>query len=661
MNREYVSVEKKCSILIVEDERIVAKDLQQTLAGMGYDAFAIASSAEEAIARASEKCPDIVLMDIRIKGTLDGIQTAGILRSKFDVPIIYLTAHADEATLTRAKTTEAYGYLLKPVRSAELRSAVEVAVYKQKIDKRLRQRERWFSTTLRSIADAVVTVDLAGKITFINPAAEALIGLGAEDAIGKSADVVLRLDEQRPPAVDATPLGTALRMQQPVMLKAATLLNLSTGAQLSITDSTAPVIDEGELLGAVMVFRDVTEERKLQTRLELSDRLASLGTMAAGTVHELNNPLAIVFGNAGLADDELQELRADLKTPSGEVEQRLNRISDALGDLQSAASRMGRIVADLRAFSRPAEQTSQTMDLARRVEWAIRSTSNEFHHRAQVRTEFGATPPVNGDGTRLEQVLVNLLINSAHAIAPGNADWNEVSVTTRTDEQGRAVIEVRDTGNGIDPDVLKRIFEPFFTTKEVGIGTGLGLSVCHGIVTSMGGEIHVESALGKGTTFRILLPPAPHQEIEVAPLTGTPPATGPLQGRILVIDDEVMILRLIRQSLEADGHEVVATESAREALALIQSGAQFDVILTDLMMPNMTGMVFYETLLAQNPDIARRVAFISGGAITAGTDAFLESVANLQIDKPFTNAALRDAVQRLLLAAQSAKSTATNR
>jgi two-component system cell cycle sensor histidine kinase/response regulator CckA len=657
LNREYVSVEKKCSILIVEDERIVAKDLQQTLVGMGYDAFAIASSAEEAIAAASEKCPDIVLMDIRIKGTLDGIQTAGILRSRFDVAIIYLTAHADEATLTRAKTTEAYGYLLKPVRPAELRSAVEVAVYKQKIDKRLRQRERWFSTTLRSIADAVVTVDLAGKITFINPAAEALIGLGAEDAIGKSVDVVLRLDDQWPPAVDATPLATALRMQQPLALKSATLLNLATGAQLSISDSTAPVIDDGQLLGAVMVFRDVTEEKRLQTRLELGDRLASLGTMAAGTVHELNNPLAIVFGNAALADDELQELRADLNTPSDEVEQHLNRISDALGDLQSAASRMGRIVSDLRVFAWPAEDTSQTMDLARCVEWAIRSTSKEFHHRAQVRTEFGATPAVNGDGTRLERVLINLLMNSAHAIEPGNADRNEVYVTTRADQQGRAVIEVRDTGHGIEPEVLKRIFEPFFTTKEVGIGTGLGLSICHGIVSSMGGEIHVESVLGKGTTFRILLTPAHDQGIEVAPLTSTPRR----QGRILVIEDEVMILRLIRRFLEADGHEVTATVSAREALALIQSGVQFDMILTDLMMPVMDGMVFYETLLGQNPDIARRVAFISGGPITARVTAFLESVPNLQIDKPFTVATLRDTVQRLLVTAPSANSKAESR
>src|SRR6185295_17635126 len=160
------------SVLIVEDERIVAKDLQHTLAAMGYDAFAIASSADEALSHASEKCPDLVLMDIRIKGAHDGIETADLLRQRFGVPVVYLTAHADDATIERAKRTTPYGYLMKPVKSAELRSAIEVTIHRHEMEKRLRERERWFATTLRSIDDAVITVDVEGMIAFANPAAE---------------------------------------------------------------------------------------------------------------------------------------------------------------------------------------------------------------------------------------------------------------------------------------------------------------------------------------------------------------------------------------------------------------------------------------------------------------------------------------------------------
>jgi len=384
--------------------------------------------------------------------------------------------------------------------------------------------------------------------------------------------------------------------------------------------------------------------------------------MAAGAAHELNNPLAIVVTNAGFMAEQLQQHAADLRTDASprSAEQRLGKISESLRDLEAAASRMARIVSDLRAFSRPAEQNSQTIELARCVEWPIRSTAHEFHHRARLRTEFGQTPPVNVDATRLEQVLVNLLVNAAQAIAPGSADRNEVSVVTRTDERGRAVIEVRDTGQGIAADAVKQIFEPFFTTKPVGMGTGLGLSICQGIVSSMGGEIQVESEPGKGTNFRVLLPPAPAEKIEAASPPSVPTATRPLRGRILAIDDEERLLRAIERILADEHHDVVVTESAREALSMIESGERFDIILCDLMMPTMTGIEFYETVLARNPDLARRVVFVTGGAITAKIDAFLKSVPSLRIDKPFKIADLRATIQRLL-AAQTAERAPTDR
>lgn len=643
MNRKAHS---KVSILIVEDEPIVAKDLQETLREMGYDAYAIASSADDAIRRATEKCPDLALMDIRIKGGRDGIQTAEILRNQFGVSVIYLTAHADEATIERAARTAPYGYLLKPIKSGDLRSAIEVAVFKQKLDKAIAERERRLSTALNAVSDAVVAVDLAGKVTYLNPAAEALIGASAETAIGKTADQVLQLMDKASATPQATPFKAALQGKNPGDPGEASLRNLSTGLQSPINEISAPIVDAGQLQGAVMVFRDVGEKKKMQQQLELADRLASLGTMAAGTAHELNNPLTVVITNAGFISEELMQLKDDLKATHmrGLTENRIARIFEALGDAQAAASRMGRIVADLRGFARPVEQEFKVMDLNRCIEWAVRATTHEFQHRAKLRTRFELAPPVSGDSSRVEQVLVNLLVNAAHAIAPGRADENEVCVSLRTDSRGFAVIEISDSGQGIRQADLQKIFEPFFTTKAAGSGTGLGLSICHGIVKSLGGNITVASEPGSGTTFTIALPPAPEKEVD-APAQETEKAVA-VRGRVLLIDDENALLRAMQRILEDEEHFVEVTQSARDALAMIERGDRFDLILSDLMMPMMTGVDFYEALLARNPVLAHSVVFVSGGAITAKVDAFLKSVPNLRMEKPFKAAQLRDIVQQ---------------
>jgi PAS domain S-box-containing protein len=641
----------RCSILIVEDEPIVAKDLQQTLREMNYDAFAVAPSAEEAIKRAAERCPDIVLMDIRIKGARDGIETAKIFRDQFGVSVIYLTAHADEATIQRAAETAPYGYLLKPIKSAELRSAIEVAVFRQQMEKCAYDRERGFRVALNSVTDAVVTVDLAGKVTYLNAAAESLIGANAESAIGRSADELLQLTNQATSAGDATPLDAALRLKKPTDTTSANLRNVSTGDQHSINESAAPIVESGQLFGAVMVFRDIGEKKRMQQQLELADRLSSLGTMAAGTAHELNNPLTIVVTNIGILGEELAQLQADLRSSSVRemTNQSFARIFAALGDTQAASSRMGRIVGDLRGFARPVDTGSESIDLRRAIEWAVRATAHELQHRAQLRTKLQAVPEIRGDSARLEQVLVNLLVNAAHAIPPGRADFNEIFIGLRTGDQGRAVIQISDTGEGISPDAIGKVFEPFYTTKKAGAGTGLGLAICHGIVKSLGGDIEVTSELGKGTTFTIQLPPAPQKARETpAPVALIQSAA--LRGRILVIDDEKSLLRAMQRILEDDEHFVTATESAIDALAMIERGDRFDVIISDLMMPTMTGVDFYEALLARNSVLANSVIFSTGGAVTANVDAFLNSVPNLKMEKPFKATQLRDIVQRALAA-----------
>ncbi|WP_394842336.1 diguanylate cyclase [Pendulispora brunnea] len=261
----------KYSVLIVEDERIVAMDLQQMLTALGYDAYAIASSATEAFARASEKRPDVVLMDIRIKGQMDGIRTAAVLREKFDVPIVYLTAHADDATIARAKKTAPHGYLLKPVKSTEMKSAIEVSIYRNEMEKELRTREALFRDTLASIADGIVTLDARAHIVQMNAAAENLTGWSHTEARGKSLELLLcpKSDGGRHPAA----LGTELPdLVEAVLADGLTRHGESgegpTGRSFgySVTALADPV---GRVVGAVLHLHDITERRQSDSEIRV--------------------------------------------------------------------------------------------------------------------------------------------------------------------------------------------------------------------------------------------------------------------------------------------------------------------------------------------------------------------------------------------------------
>jgi CheY-like chemotaxis protein/anti-sigma regulatory factor (Ser/Thr protein kinase) len=261
-----------------------------------------------------------------------------------------------------------------------------------------------------------------------------------------------------------------------------------------------------------------------------------------------------------------------------------------------------------------------------------------------VRTDIADVPAAALDETRLGQVLTNLLINAAHAIPPGAPDRNEVAVQVRSDPQRRIAIEVRDTGSGMAPDVLKRAFEPFFTTKPSDLGRGLGLAICHGIVTSVGGTIEAESRPGAGSLLRVVLPST---AVATRAAEEPPAAPGPWQrGRVLIIDDDVLVRRALLRILK--DHDLVEVGGAREALKLLENGAIFDVILSDLIMPEMTGMELYEKLLRERPDDLRRVIFLTGGAVTPRIADFLAAVPNAHLEKPFEAERLRSMIQQML-------------
>ena len=389
------------------------------------------------------------------------------------------------------------------------------------------------------------------------------------------------------------------------------------------------------LAGTVL---DVTEMKAVQAQLMQSDRLASVGMVAAGVAHEINNPLAYLSAALDFLDEHAHEL-----APPPALRPEVIR---ALADAREGAERVRHVVRDLGTFSGMREERRTRVELAPIVESAIHMAANEIRYRARLVREHAPTPAVMADAARLGQVVLNLLVNAAQAIPEGQIEEHEIRVVTATDARGRAILEVSDTGAGIPTDIADRIFDPFFTTKPQGVGTGLGLSICRGIVLALGGEIAIHGGPGAGTTVRVALPAAPAPATPVVHAS-PPPATPGRRGRVLVVDDEPAVAAAIRRVL-APQHDVVVRGSAEEALEAIARGERFDAILCDLMMPGMTGMDLHEQLARLAPEQASRIVVLTGGAFTPRAREFLDRVSLPRCDKPFDSHTLRLTVRSVV-------------
>jgi signal transduction histidine kinase/ActR/RegA family two-component response regulator len=395
----------------------------------------------------------------------------------------------------------------------------------------------------------------------------------------------------------------------------------------------------------------LAELRHAQQQLLLADRLAAVGRLSAGIAHEINNPLAYVTSNLDYLDEQLPALIRDpASIAHADVETIGQDVKGAIDEARQGSERVRRIVADLKMFARSDEEQREDVDLPDILETSIKMVMNELRHRGRLVKQLDPVPPVHADRGRLGQVFLNLLINAAQALPDGDPDANAVTVRTCTDGQGRAVVEIRDTGVGIPPEVRDRIFDPFFTTKPVGVGTGLGLSICHSIVSALGGDIAVESEIGRGTVFRLVLPPS--AAAGRATIAGpTSPARADHARRILIVDDDPLVLSSLRRILQGD--LVTVARNGAHALDLLRRNA-FDVILCDLMMPEMTGMELYARLESEAPHLRRRVLFMTGGAFTLQARQFLERIDGPWLQKPYTANQVRELVAAKRAAALAA-------
>lgn len=620
------------SILVVEDDVEASASICEALVAAGYAIVGAVPSGEAAIELAARRNPQLVLMDVAIEGTMDGIATAAILRERYGVPIVFLTGFIDDATFRRAKETAPLGYVKKPFTPRDLRIAVEIALHQHALEQALAARERWFSTTLRSIGDAVLTTDADERVTFMNPAAEALLGAHADAALGRAVEELLRVEGG--PAVQAVgALRAVMRSRAPKILEDARI-DSPCGA-VEIEGTVAPLADEaGTPTGTVMVFRDVSERRRLEKRLATAERLAAIGTMVAGMQHELNNPLATVVANL--------QFVVDLAKARAANDAEMNEAVAALHDASEGAERIRRVVDDLRHFSRADDTARGPVDVVLAIQSAARITAHAVRHHATIRWDLTPTPPVLATEAQLTRVFVNLLLSAAQATGDGRAEQHVIALVSRTDAAGRAVAELTHDGAELTPDEIRHAFDPTPGSES------LALAICQGIVASLGGEIEVESGRGAGTTYRVTLPPAPRSTASTVAPRGAATASGRprARARILVVDDEPAIGHALRRMLGRD-HDVVLETDAQAALDLLVND-RFDVVFCDLMMPRLSGMELFTALSERSPEQAERVVFLTGGAFSPRSEEFLEAHHARCLPKPFTREAVTDVVRNLV-------------
>jgi len=481
--------------------------------------------------------------------------------------------------------------------------------------------ERGFRALVEHAPDAIV-VSREGIVLYANAAAARLLGHEfAEELIGKpmsfleprEAETMRRRIQQI-----AETGGSLVPREYPARRKDGTW----------ITAEIASTIIEFDGAPAVLAYaRDVTERQRLRSQIAHADRLASLGMMAAGVAHEINNPLTFV----GLAAEMLGR-----RVPESEAA--------LVRDVRSGIDRIAAIVRDLKFFGRNEEEPQGAVDLAIAIASAERLVAHEIRARAQLESELGELPAVLGVARRIEQVFVNLLLNAAFAVENKPDGRITISAETASD---RVVVAVHDNGVGIEPDKLDKVFEPFFTTRG-GSGTGLGLSICRDILVRAGGDLTAKSSPGEGTTMTVTLVRANKERSSLKTIPAPPPQADGSMRRILVVDDEPLIVSSLLVALSRSA-DVLGETSAERALQLLQTGI-FDAVVCDVMMPSITGIDLHQQVVAKNPALASKFVFMTGGTYTARARDYLESVSNPRLTKPFE---IRD-----LVAAIEAVSTA---
>ncbi len=487
---------QKIKILVVEDERIVAKDIQNTLKNLGYEVVAISSTGEDAIEKAGELRPDVVLMDIVLKGAIDGIEAANKIRTSFKIPIIYLTAYEDGDTLDRAKLTEPLGYILKPFEERDLHTTLEMALYKHLMETRLLESEEKYRRLVELSPDGII-IQLENKINFANEsAALLLVEESAEVMLGHSIyDYIPQqyheIFKQKITFINETRTGLPF-LEEQFIRKNGTSFDVEVGVIPFPSDKRTAV---------QIIFRDITERKKSEMELKRAyeeiknthqalinaEKLAALGRFSAGIAHEIRNPLANISASAQFCMSKFP------------IDDKMKKHFDVILRNTDTANR---IIKELLDFTSPKESKMGMGNLSKVIEQVFRLVSPrcstmKINIEKDIQRDLPLLPM---NEKKLEDAFLNFFSNSIEAMPEGGT----LTLTAEEGQNKNIVVKIKDTGCGIDKKDMDKILEPFYTTKDE--GTGLGLSLAYNAIKSHSGELTVESKLGEGTTITLDFP-----------------------------------------------------------------------------------------------------------------------------------------------------------
>jgi PAS domain S-box-containing protein len=503
----------------------------------------------------------------------------------------------------------------------------------------LHKSEASLRSVLHASPDGII-VHSEGRFRFVNPAAVAQLGLAPDtDILGQA--IYDRIKPEQVALVRER-IETMVRTGQPApahdlhFVRADGEAFVGEVASIPGTFAGAPAI--------ISIIRDVGEQRRMQSQLFLADRLATVGTLAVGVAHEINNPLSWVMGNLGLLADEF-DAQVRLRERPGHdpalVAASRARVRDLLARAQEGTERVRRIVRDLGRFARFEDGDHQAVDIHALLDSTLEIADVQLRHRARLVRDYQGRGDVRGSEARLGQVFLNLLVNASQAIEPGSPGRHRVEIGTADLPDGRIEVWIRDTGCGMPERVRQRIFEPFYTTKRAGEGTGIGLAISHSIVSAAGGEIVVESEPDVGSCFRVRLlraedeiPSRPAAALRDRAIGGRSPV-----ARVLVVDDEPLIREMVCDALAA--HEVTAVATGQAAIAEIIK-QDWDLILCDMILPESSGLEVFRELAQLRPEAANRLVFMTGGDASGRAPRLPNGARVRRLEKPFSIKRLRE-------------------
>lgn len=651
-------------LLIVEDELLIAEDLKRRLERRGYEILGVHTRAEDAIDSLKDAGADLILMDIRLDGQMDGIEAAGIIREEFQLPVVFLTSHADGDTLVRAGRSHPFGYLVKPFQEDELHATISMALFRHEAETRLRKMDSWLASTLESIGEAVIATDREGRVLYLNPVAENITGSRLEDIVGVPVSEMLVLQSQSGTGGVENPVQQVLATETVVSLEGGLILFGRRDTHTAVRGTAAPTRDRtGRVTGTVVVLHDCTSEEserkereRLNAKLVETQKLESLGVLAGGVAHDFNNLLTSMLGNVDL-------VRSELPPDSDHVEMLL--------EVDQAARRAAELCKQMLAYSGHGRFILDRVDLSEFIRQKESLLTVSMGKSVVLKFDLAdELPAIEADVSQLDQVLLNLVTNAAESIGDQPGEITVKTGVVRADREYFAAITgspnlapgsyvnlvISDTGEGMDDDLLPNIFDPFYSTKFT--GRGLGLSAVQGIVRGHGGAISVSSAPGEGAIFSVLFP--------TFVVAATPEDDGPnvdapevpSGGVVLIVDDEEVVRSTAERIVSRMGFEVVTAHDGQLGAAAFREHVdRLKLVLLDLTMPRMNGEESFRQMrkVSSNVPVLLMSGYNQQTAIARFTDLGLAGF----IQKPFSAKALTDRIREIcadeLNAAESAE------